>query len=186
MTRKWVWLCRSTKKKKTYCGSWWMKVWVGWVGLSYELKFGDSLMKRDLSRMTLIPKPHSFEWGQKCIAANGRKNDGWKTRQRWVRVQSWVHVCVGWVVLRCHVMFDGSLMKHNRAGRLSVKLISMGQKRTEKLEKCENKCVLPKPGYNHTDWAQNRWPGIGLGSVSAKPQMTKNSLRVCSFIAEGH
>lgn len=67
------------------CGSWWMDVYVRWVSLNYKMKFGNS----DgvwLSRNPSIMKPHSFQWGQKCITANGRTRDGQKVRKEWVWV----------------------------------------------------------------------------------------------------
>lgn len=48
------------------------------------------------NRKTLIPKLQVFQWGQKCIAAKGRKTDG-QNKPKTSVGHSWVHVCIGWV-----------------------------------------------------------------------------------------
>lgn len=93
-------LLRSAKEE---CGSWWMDGCVWWVGLSYE-----SLVAPRWSRKILIPKRNSFEWSQKALLSKGEKRMDEKQEKdkcRWC----WFKVCLGWVVLRYHMKFGGSL-----------------------------------------------------------------------------
>lgn len=80
-----------------------MDVCGGWAGPSDEAWPG---------RKTLVPKLHVFLQSQTCITGDRIKRVGRK-QEKESAGYSRFHVCAGWIVLRCHVMFGGALTKRN-------------------------------------------------------------------------
>lgn len=100
-------------------------------------------------------------WFRNPILFNGSKNalksvawKGWTKSKKKISVcHSWgfFHICVGWVGLRCHMMFAGSVMKWDWAKRLWFQnwfIFILGQNNDKKRE---NECVSSKAVDKYPD-----------------------------------